>query len=198
MPPLTRVFVIAGDDRDVPNLARIFSDSAGFTLVGSAVAGDQLKLRPGAADVIVAKVPMREVTAFSRGTAPILLLVSSSESEIRENGSAVSVLSEDSSLEQIKAATLAVAAGLHVGPAHIRERAPSHESDFTYQEPLTDREIHVLNLIAEGLSNPEIAKQLGISRNTVKFHVSSIIAKLGAASRTEAVSVGVKRGLIIL
>ena len=71
-------------------------------------------------------------------------------------------------------------------------------ADFTLQEALTDREIGVLNLIAEGLTNPEIARRLSISRNTVKFHVSSIIAKLGAASRTDAVTLGMKRGLIIV
>ncbi len=64
-------------------------------------------------------------------------------------------------------------------------------------DPLTDRELEVLNLVAEGFSNLEIAKRLGVSRNTIKFHVSSIIGKLGATSRTEAVTVGLRRGLII-
>jgi DNA-binding NarL/FixJ family response regulator len=77
-----------------------------------------------------------------------------------------------------------------------RTETTAHE--FTFQEALTDREIGVLNLIAEGLTNPEIARRLSISRNTVKFHVSSIIAKLGAASRTDAVTLGMKRGLIIV
>jgi len=52
--------------------------------------------------------------------------------------------------------------------------------------------------VAEGLSNPQIAKRLKVSRNTAKFHVSSIIAKLGANSRTEAVTLGLRRGLIII
>jgi DNA-binding NarL/FixJ family response regulator len=72
------------------------------------------------------------------------------------------------------------------------------EDELAFLDPLTERELSVLNLLAEGLSNPEIARHLGISRNTVKFHVSSIISKLGAASRTEAVAVGLKRGLIIV
>ena len=71
-------------------------------------------------------------------------------------------------------------------------------ADFALQEALTDREIGVLNLIAEGRTNPEIARRLSISRNTVKFHVSSIIAKLDAVSRTDAVTLGMKRGLIIV
>jgi len=71
------------------------------------------------------------------------------------------------------------------------------QPDLTILDPLTDRELEVLNLVAEGFSNLEIAKRLGVSRNTIKFHVSSIIGKLVATSRTEAVTVGLRRGLII-
>ena len=65
-------------------------------------------------------------------------------------------------------------------------------------EPLTPRETEVLALVAEGLSNKAIAQQLGISDQTVKFHVASIAGKLGAANRTEAVRRAVRRGLIVL
>ena len=65
-------------------------------------------------------------------------------------------------------------------------------------EPLTPRELEVLALVAEGLSNKAIADQLGISDQTVKFHVSSIAGKLGAVSRTDAVRRAVRRGLIVL
>jgi len=65
-------------------------------------------------------------------------------------------------------------------------------------EPLTPREIQVLELLAEGLSNKAIAASLGVSDQTVKFHVASISGKLGAANRTEAVRIAVSRGLIAL
>ncbi|PWT80847.1 MAG: hypothetical protein C5B57_11600 [Blastocatellia bacterium] len=65
-------------------------------------------------------------------------------------------------------------------------------------ESLTPREIQVLELLAEGLPNKAIANQLGISDQTVKFHVSSISGKLGAANRTDAVRRAVRRGLIAL
>ena len=65
-------------------------------------------------------------------------------------------------------------------------------------EPLTPRETEVLALVAEGLSNKAIAGELGISDQTVKFHVSSIAGKLGATSRTDAVRRAVRRGLLIL
>jgi two-component system, NarL family, response regulator YdfI len=66
------------------------------------------------------------------------------------------------------------------------------------QQTLTPREIEVLGMIAEGMGNKEIAWRLGISEHTVKFHISSIFAKLNATSRTEAVTVGIRQGLIML
>ncbi|MFM8426566.1 MAG: response regulator transcription factor, partial [Chloroflexota bacterium] len=65
-------------------------------------------------------------------------------------------------------------------------------------EPLTAREKEVLQHMAEGLANKQIALTLGISEHTVKFHLSALYAKLGAASRTEAVKRGIELGLISL
>jgi DNA-binding CsgD family transcriptional regulator len=65
-------------------------------------------------------------------------------------------------------------------------------------ESLTPRESEVLTLLSEGLPNKQIALRLQISEHTVKFHIASIFAKLGAASRTEAVSIGARQGLITL
>jgi DNA-binding NarL/FixJ family response regulator len=69
---------------------------------------------------------------------------------------------------------------------------------FDDVEPLTPRELQVLELLAEGLPNKAIAARLGISDQTVKFHVAAISAKLGAANRTDAVRLAVRRGLITL
>ena len=63
-------------------------------------------------------------------------------------------------------------------------------------EPLTPREIEVLELLVEGLSNKTIAGRLGISDQTVKFHVAAICGKLGAANRTDAVHRAIRRGLV--
>lgn len=66
------------------------------------------------------------------------------------------------------------------------------------EEALTAREVEVLELLAEGLPNKSIAARLGITEHTVKFHVSSLFAKLGAANRTDAVRRAVRRGLVTL
>jgi len=76
--------------------------------------------------------------------------------------------------------------------------APERDSRPPIQEPLTPREVQVMELLAEGLPNKAIAVRLRISDQTVKFHVSSISGKLGAANRTDAVRRAVRRGLITL
>jgi DNA-binding NarL/FixJ family response regulator len=110
------------------------------------------------------------------------------------------VISRDATPEEIEGAIQAVNAGLVVMtagslPDLLAELRPAAQ---TLTEPLSDRELEVLNLIAEGQSNKLIAHSLGISEHTVKTHVASIFQKLGAGSRTEAVSHAIRRGLVML
>lgn len=111
------------------------------------------------------------------------------------------LLPPDASADLLITAVQAVAQGLAlVAAAHSRAllgRDPVQVAD-TLLEPLTARELEVLQLVSQGLSNKMIARQLGISEHTVKFHVSSTYAKLDAANRTEAVSHAARRGLITL
>jgi DNA-binding NarL/FixJ family response regulator len=81
-------------------------------------------------------------------------------------------------------------------PADAIVTAASREERI--DEPLTAREVQVLELLAEGLSNKAIAARLGISDQTVKFHVAAIAGKLGAANRTDAVRLAIRQGLITL
>jgi DNA-binding NarL/FixJ family response regulator len=107
---------------------------------------------------------------------------------------ALGVLSSAASVAQLQAAIDAVAAGLHVG-----DHAPGRVADGRVApgaETLTAREIEVLELLGKGLTNAELGQALGISAHTAKFHVAQILAKLGAASRAEAVHEGLKLGLI--
>lgn len=76
--------------------------------------------------------------------------------------------------------------------------APDDDDLVARQEALTPREIDVLDLVAEGLPNKAIAARLGISDQTVKFHLAQIMGKLGAANRTDAVRRAVRAGLVTL
>ena len=112
-------------------------------------------------------------------------------------------LPADISPRQLLAALQAVASGLVVlHPAMANGRAPAGPVSRTVldelAESLTAREREVLQMLAAGLSNKEIAARLNISDHTAKFHVASILGKLGAASRTEAVSLAIRRGLVLL
>ena len=114
------------------------------------------------------------------------------------------IVSREASAAELRAATTAAAQGFTVLPATLSARllparAPAPEGGPRRPlEPLTPREREVLDLLAHGLSNRQIAERLGISEHTAKFHVAAVSGKLGAASRTEAVSRGVRRGLITL
>jgi DNA-binding NarL/FixJ family response regulator len=113
------------------------------------------------------------------------------------------ILPSDVSPDQLAAALQAVIAGLVVvHPSEIPAALPAASAGLSplaeLTEPLTPRERGVLQLLASGLVNKEIAAKLSISEHTVKFHVASILGKLGAATRTEAVSLGIRRGLVLL
>jgi DNA-binding NarL/FixJ family response regulator len=96
-------------------------------------------------------------------------------------------------------ATLAAARASDVDADAILLASLSRDADDEEpSEPLTPREVQVVELLAEGLPNKAIARRLGISDQTVKFHLSSISGKLGAANRTDAVRRAARRGLITL
>jgi NarL family two-component system response regulator YdfI len=114
------------------------------------------------------------------------------------------ILPRDSSASEIASALEAVSEGLVAfSPDSFRLLLPTAtegvEQDFEYlNDPLTARETEVLGLLAAGAGNKEIATRLRISEHTAKFHVSSILSKLGATTRTEAVGRGYRLGLILI
>ena len=126
----------------------------------------------------------------------------------REHAPARGWLQRDADGDRIAAAVRAVAAGMIViDPALVRGRegaAPAaafdrlREPDAAPAASLTDRELDVLRLVASGLPNKGIALALGISEHTVKFHLGSVLAKLDARSRTEAVTIAARTGLLAL
>ena len=87
-----------------------------------------------------------------------------------------------------------VHSGKRLMPPEVAQRL----SEYFPQAALSPREVEVLTLVARGLSNKEIAQQLGTAAGTIKIHVQNILAKLGASDRTHAVTIGVQRGIIRL
>jgi NarL family two-component system response regulator YdfI len=112
------------------------------------------------------------------------------------------ILSRDSDPDDIISAILAAHDGLVLLSAPAAESLAAVYDDRALEvetglsEEITSRETEVLRMVAEGLVNKDIATRLGISEHTVKFHISSILDKFGASTRTEAVALGIRRGLI--
>ncbi len=162
-------------------------------------------------DVILAELEGRddenasEVLDDAIGGMAVVLLVHGSttdwaDSLLRQGVKAV--LPANATAAQVVAAIQAAAVGLVViHPGEVEGLIPlraTSEAPRMLSEALTPREIEVLRLLAEGLGNKEIAARLVISEHTVKFHVASIMGKLGAASRTEAVMLGIRRGIVLI
>ena len=87
---------------------------------------------------------------------------------------------------------------VHAGQKRLPVEVASEIADHAIDDSLSSREIHILRLIAAGNANKEIGAQLSITEETVKGHVKSILAKLGANDRTHAVTIGLKRGIFEL
>ena len=136
---------------------------------------------------------------------PLLLLTDDPQQAARLAGRpAWGVLPLDASAGEFSAVLHALAEGLWAGsPALVqalleRPLLPVLNEAEQVLDPLTGRERQVLQLTAQGLANKQIAAALEISENTVKFHLSSLYARLGVTSRTEAVRAGARRGLVVL
>jgi DNA-binding NarL/FixJ family response regulator len=141
---------------------------------------------------------LRDIAAWPR--SPTLIALSDAPDKLwtsafREVGLRAA-LPACSTTEEIVAAVRALRAGLLV--IHPKALVPSAAGAPTTASgaPLTAREREILEMMADGAHNRTIAARLGISRHTVKFHVASILAKLGAESRTEAVALALRGGLL--
>ena len=138
-------------------------------------------------------------SALAELPIPVILLMDPSNSSLASSvlrSGIRGAISSDATPHELESAVNAANAGLAVTTADfLRELHPLAEQLL---EPLSGRELEVLDQLAEGLSNKLIAHRLNISEHTVKTHVASIFAKLGASSRTEAVSQAIRRGLVML
>lgn len=151
-------------------------------------------------------VTLQDELATVEPFIPVLFL-SSSPIPLRpigqNHGLPWGLLPLETSPEELAAAILAIKAGLYVSrPTQIRPwlttQGLTQTDAQSDSEALTQREAEVLQLMAAGLTNKQIAARLHLSEHTVKFHIASLFAKLAVSNRAEAVRVGARRGIITL
>src|SRR5215813_5251768 len=210
-----RVLIGASSEVVRVGLESLLATAPGFQVVGSFPLGTVLaqfeNLQP---DVVLldleSPVDADTSQAIESGrmlrNSAVVILIDDPEFEVANalHSGVRAVIPRSATAEEIIAAIQASVAGLVVlhpdalhsvlSPMPSGDRPEFHPSD----QILSPREIEVLRMIAEGLANKEIASKLGISDHTVKFHISAIFAKLGASSRTEAVIIGIRAGLIMI
>jgi NarL family two-component system response regulator YdfI len=210
-----RVFLIAASPLARATLQNRFKGQ-GVKLVGSAAAVDVLsgELSDTQADVLLVDAagesPETMIESLTESDLaaeiPIVVLIEAASVAASAQGLQAgirAVLPREIPTDQLAAALQAAAAGLIVLhpaeiPAVYPAASPASQPLAELPEPLTRREREVLQMLAAGLANKEIAARLNISDHTAKFHVASILGKLGAATRTEAVALGIRRGLVLL
>jgi len=193
-------------------LRLLLSAGDSVEVVAEAATLPELSPLPAEVDVLLLVADSLPHALPEGAPLPILLLVSGAPPGLPELAALSArpwgLLSLEASAEELSAALNALHEGLFVSsPALIQPylspqaqeaRPLAGRLDEIPGGALTEREGEVLGLLAQGLANKQIAARLGISEHTVKFHVSAIYSKLGASSRTEAVRLGVRLGLIVL
>jgi len=202
-----RVLVVSLDRLSRAGLAAVLEQPPGLTVAGQ-VSGDEetsLPLDIYAPDVIVWDVSWETSSAtenlgpLPENSPPVLALAATQgqATQARAAG-AQSCLNRDASPEALAAAIMAVGHGLLVSdPAFSGSASPAGPTPGP-AAALTPREQDVMRLLTEGLPNKGVASRLEVSEHTVKFHVNSIMGKLNAQSRTEAVTLATRLGLLPL
>ena len=210
---MIRVLVKASSAIAKAGLENLLQSHPAFQLVKDSPGGASTARPESPPDVLVVEAETlddhaaREAVDWAESGGPVVLLVRNPDPEaVAEalRAGAKAVLPSGLAGPEIVAAIEAAATGLVVldgaeieALLRLRSTASSGGSRVL-AEALTPREIEVLRLVAAGLGNKEIASRLEISEHTVKFHVASVMGKLGAASRTEAVTLGIRHGLIMI
>jgi DNA-binding NarL/FixJ family response regulator len=178
-----RVLIVAKSENEAAELAELMAED------------DRIEVVSANPDVVlVSGVPARSFDA------PTVLLTGATPGAESYGNSVRAHLPADATASEVLAAVTAVAQGLVVLTQTQAERLlparPRRPELPRLIEALTPREIEVLRLMGDGLVNKEIADRLRISEHTAKFHVASILGKLQASSRTDAVAQGMRRGFI--
>jgi DNA-binding NarL/FixJ family response regulator len=182
-------------------LEAVASAHPNVEVLGTAAPGEELQTKAAqlSPDVVLVEVDgnAADVLQSLQGST-VVLLTSENALPLLRNG-ARAVLPPGVSAHEIGLAIEAAASGLLLmHPNSIEVPIPEQHFPEKNYGTLSTRETEVLRMLSEGLANKEIAYRLGISEHTVKFHVGSLFQKLNASSRTEAVTLGVRQGLIML
>ena len=205
-----RVLVVADDHLARAGLAALIDDQPGFTVAGQVSGPDYTSVGSTvfSHDVEVWDLgwaPERALEAFvgdtgDHGPPAIVLMADESSAAQAWAAGALGILARDVDGETLGRALSAVARGLAViDPEMASALRPAPVDPLLMPTTeLTPREAEVLGLVADGLPNKAIAQRLSISEHTVKFHVNAVMSKLGAQSRTEAVTRATRMGLISL
>ncbi len=203
---MIRVTVVSPNPALRIGLRELLGDVPEIDVVGEAADLDEFELLNVETEVLIL-ASVSDLPEMRTDAPAILLLTDNSDDAqtlLINSSGAWGVLSPNASEEELTAAVRALGEGLWVGTqALVRGlmRQPKRVelvSGEELLEPLTARETEVLQMIAQGLANKQVALSLNISEHTVKFHLSSLYAKLNVSSRTEAVRVGFSLGLISL
>jgi two-component system, NarL family, nitrate/nitrite response regulator NarL len=199
-----RVLVVSGDPLARAGLALLLGGQTGITVSGQ-VAPDEDWPDSENPDAVLwdlglgLRLGLEELRSLEG--LPVVAVVADEE-DAREAlaAGALGALPRTADGDLLAAALRAVALGLVVlDESFARSFAPAPaEPPAELTEPLTPRELEVLQRLTQGLSNKQIAQRLGVSEHTVKFHVNAILGKLGVQSRSEAIVQAVRLGLVVL
>jgi len=204
-----RVFVVADDPLARSALINLLAPESGIVIAGQSAASRRLlpEIERAAPEVVLWDLGwnpesslefLRDLTIA--GPPILVLLPDESSANAARSENLRGLLLRETSAEALLSALRAAAQGLFVLDPALMEAVLRTRPDIqrSPEEALTTREMEVLQLLAEGLSNKMIAARLQISEHTVKFHINSLMGKLGAQSRTEAVVRATRLGLIFL
>jgi two-component system, NarL family, nitrate/nitrite response regulator NarL len=197
-----RAVIVGGDPLVRTGLAALLAGRSDVAVLAGLSPGDRQAFATLRADVALLDAQSTEPDELREiaSALPVVALVTgeAQAAEALAAGSRAAVF-RDAGADRIAAALVAAARGLVAVEgalsSWLRPPAPPAASDV---EPLTPREAEVLALLAEGLANKSIAQRLGVSERTAKFHVESILGKLGAENRSEAIVIAARRGMVTL